>query len=1006
MSRNSRISQELARSLRFLLVSLASATSNLLYTAALTHLTTLPFGLVSLTSAEFSMIVNFVLNDRFTFRNLASNRPWYVRLGRFQVAAIGGNLLTAALATFLHTVVQLSPLVAQTVAIGLTFFVNFVTHRFWTFRSASLPANAVMTGSEDGAAAASALDTVDPAPTGLSVIIPARNEQATIGALLLRLDAAMTAAHMPYEALVVDDYSSDRTAAVAASVIEERRLPARVLSRGGKPGKSYALMEGFAQAIYPTLAMIDADLELPPEALPAMTRALKDADIIVGRRLHYDRDNLLRGQLSAVFNQVVMRLFLGIRIQAQTGVKVFWTRVYESVDVAPGRWSFDMEFIAKALVKGYRVREFAIPFQKRQAGKGNVNPPAVALELLASALRIKLDIVRIGKTNTLTERATSAPMSGPFIAGLTSGMPGALEWIAPLALLGLSLHAVMGPAFFSSTQYFGAPGDTGQSIWYIGWIWHAILHGQMPFVTNAFDYPSTTSIMDYTSIPALGLFFGWLYPFAGVIFTYNLIIMTNYLLIFVFGKLSLRALGIGRLLSGVGGLLFCLLPYLTAQIGEHLNLAVIAPLLIAGYLMIRPICADRPPGWMDGALLGLAMTLVFYTNLETCATLLLCVVVVFACGLFCARTATYRLVRRMARPQALLGIIATSLLVIPGALNFFEGQHGSPLDFSSLPVTFSADLLSFVVPTELFQVRTSASIALTDQFTGNLREWDSYLSIPFILLMVILAARFWKDDRIRVLAHAAAIMALLSLGPFPHIAGAKALAPLPWLFVLLFHVPLLENALPTRLALYTGILALTLVMLGLDAFVKQATAAARPAGSRRRLGIGLAALAVVAIFWLPTIPSDHTPAARAVGILRAGSPASRMLVNQPTLVLNHEEAGFSTALGILAMSNNYALRTANVYGYKEANSAAFKVNIAFILDTDGHGTNAALRHYLPGMGVSRVLFISVDNEPLDPQRFDEISRYLGAPLYDNQRLVVIWNATPVATSAAAIPSLS
>src|SRR5690349_13161736 len=111
------INRELVRSGQFLLVSLASATSNLLYIAALSHLTALPFWLISLTSTEFSMLVNFALNDRFTFRNLGSNRVWYVRLGRFQVAAIGGNLLTAAIATLLHADVGLTPVVAQTIAI-------------------------------------------------------------------------------------------------------------------------------------------------------------------------------------------------------------------------------------------------------------------------------------------------------------------------------------------------------------------------------------------------------------------------------------------------------------------------------------------------------------------------------------------------------------------------------------------------------------------------------------------------------------------------------------------------------------------------------------------------------------------------------------------------------------------------------------------------------------------------------------------------------------------------
>ena len=52
----------------------------------------------------------------------------------------------------------------------------------------------------------------------------------------------------------------------------------------------------------------------------------------------------------------------------------------------------------------------------------------------------------------------------------------------------------------------------------------------------------------------------------------------------------------------------------------------------------------------------------------------------------------------------------------------------------------------------------------------------------------------------------------------------------------------------------------------------------------------------------------------------------------------------------------------------------------------------ALRQYLPQMGVGKVMFISIDDQPITPPRLKEISAYLGAPVYDSQGLVVVWNA--------------
>ncbi|MGO8946418.1 MAG: glycosyltransferase [Ktedonobacterales bacterium] len=409
MQSRSKIKQEFVRSLQFLSVSFVSAVSNLLYIVALTHVSTLPFWFVSLTSTEFSMVVNFILNDRITFRNLESNRVWYVRLGRFQVAAIGGNLLTVIVSTFMHGALSLSPVYSQAIAIMLTFFVNFFVHRFWTFKGKSVtqgfPATSLVTeGSELLTEPRSRRTRV----SGVSIIVPVRNEGSTMRPLLMRLHQAMSSAGLPYEVLIVDDRSEDGTAKVAAAVIEEQHLPARVLIKQGKLGKSFSLMQGFAEAHYPVLAMIDGDLELPPEALPAMVKELARYDVVVGKRVGYSKNNSLRSQLSSIFNGFILRLFLGIDFEVQTGIKVFWRYVYESMDLTPGQWGFDMEFVAKVIAYGFRIGEFEVPFQKRQTGHSKVNPLAVAVELLSSALRIKFAILQDVKANaTLKVRSVS-----------------------------------------------------------------------------------------------------------------------------------------------------------------------------------------------------------------------------------------------------------------------------------------------------------------------------------------------------------------------------------------------------------------------------------------------------------------------------------------------------------------------------------------------------------------------------------------------------------------------
>jgi 4,4'-diaponeurosporenoate glycosyltransferase len=99
----------------------------------------------------------------------------------------------------------------------------------------------------------------------LSVVIPARNEAAPLPALLASL---RTQTLLPDEVIVVDDHSSDATAAKAAgagaTVISPPPLPA------GWLGKSWACHHGAAAASGELLLFLDADVVLDPPALAAL----------------------------------------------------------------------------------------------------------------------------------------------------------------------------------------------------------------------------------------------------------------------------------------------------------------------------------------------------------------------------------------------------------------------------------------------------------------------------------------------------------------------------------------------------------------------------------------------------------------------------------------------------------------------------------------------------------------------------------------------------------------
>ena len=142
----------------------------------------------------------------------------------------------------------------------------------------------------------------------VSVIIPAYNEERTVGAVV---EAAWGAAPLVREVIVVDDGSTDRTAA------EALRAGAQVIPCGANLGKARALLSGVQGAKEETVVFLDADLlGLRPQHLWYLAQPVveKQAHMAIGvfrrGRLATDLAQLLAPQLSGQ-RSLARRLFLG-----------------------------------------------------------------------------------------------------------------------------------------------------------------------------------------------------------------------------------------------------------------------------------------------------------------------------------------------------------------------------------------------------------------------------------------------------------------------------------------------------------------------------------------------------------------------------------------------------------------------------------------------------------------------------------------------------------------------
>lgn len=92
------------------------------------------FPIAFVIATEVSILVNFILNDRFTFRQLHDRgRAWQMRCMRYHVTSVGGTLVTLGISFSLLHVLHVPALFAQATALVVATVFNFVLHHVFTY---------------------------------------------------------------------------------------------------------------------------------------------------------------------------------------------------------------------------------------------------------------------------------------------------------------------------------------------------------------------------------------------------------------------------------------------------------------------------------------------------------------------------------------------------------------------------------------------------------------------------------------------------------------------------------------------------------------------------------------------------------------------------------------------------------------------------------------------------------------------------------------------------------
>lgn len=270
----------------------------------------------------------------------------------------------------------------------------------------------------------------------LDVIVPVYNEAESVDELVARVDCSLSKEGIDYNLIFVDDHSTDNTSEIVKkhvanghayhNGVDNGKLPyslvstvydasngngngesytnghtntskVKLLTKKGKKGKAYSILEGAQFGSAPYIAMIDGDLQYPPEALPELFKLAQKHGVSVAKRKMNGISPIRK--LGSFANILIFeKMLLRLDCDAQSGLKVFKREVIDNLsedEVTP--WTLDMPLLTTARDLGFGVGTCEIKFSERKNGESKLDFVKAAAEIAQSALKLKFKKSQIHK---------------------------------------------------------------------------------------------------------------------------------------------------------------------------------------------------------------------------------------------------------------------------------------------------------------------------------------------------------------------------------------------------------------------------------------------------------------------------------------------------------------------------------------------------------------------------------------------------------------------------------
>lgn len=205
----------------------------------------------------------------------------------------------------------------------------------------------------------------------ISIIIPVYNEEGAIGDDLDTIIRTMSTSDVPWEIIVVDDGSTDRSAEIV-----RQREGVRLIQHPYNRGTGAARTTGLKHARGDVIVMTDGDGTYPNQDIPRLLAYMDQYDLVIGaRKTEAGSLRWLRSP-TKLFIRLLASYLTGVRIpDPNSGLRAFKKSVAERfLDILPTTHSWVATQTIAFLSEGYTVKFIPIDYYKRKGRKSSFHP--------------------------------------------------------------------------------------------------------------------------------------------------------------------------------------------------------------------------------------------------------------------------------------------------------------------------------------------------------------------------------------------------------------------------------------------------------------------------------------------------------------------------------------------------------------------------------------------------------------------------------------------------------